>query len=175
MRCPFCKSATLEVVYTGPLTLEAARAQRREDERVEAQRIHAEHEQAEHTPQPQPQPQPQRHGTPEAEEPEEVKEEENEEAMVMKMLGDGYSSVTDEALLVAWLRRLGIADEDAGVDTVLAAGGGLADRLEALCALHELASTEDVQRACACCTDPAAAGDIDPAAYVCAQLINVLV
>lgn len=160
-------------MYTGPLTLEAARAQRREDERVEAQRIHAEHEQAEHTPQPQLQPQ--RHGTPEAEEPEEAKEVEDEEAMVMKMLGDGYGSGTDEALLVAWLRRLGIADEGADADAVLAAGGGLADRLEALCALHELASTEDVQRACACCTDPAAAGDIDPAAYVCAQLINVLV
>ena len=160
-------------MYTGPLTLEAARAQRREDERVEAQRIHAEHEQAEHTPQPQLQPQ--RHGTPEAEEPEEAKEVEDEEAMVMKMLGDGYSSVTDEALLVAWLRRLGIADEGAGVDTVLAAGAELADRLEALCALHELASTEDVQRACACCTDPAAAEDIDPAARICAQLINALV
>ena len=179
VRCPFCKNATLEVTFSGPLSLEAARAQRREDEQVEAQRIHAEHEQHE-----QQQERPvvivapfdDPHGTPAMEEPREEKEEveEDEDEDMDALLGDGYSATTDTALLVAWLRRLGLGAADAAADAVLAEGAVLAQRLEALCTLHELARAEDVRRACACCADPAAAADIDPAARVCAQLINAL-
>lgn len=177
VRCPFCKSATLEVAYTGPLPLEAARAQRREDERVEAQRLHAAHEQQQVHQQVPHQQHP--HGTPDTaraceEEAEDAHEEEEEEDTAA-LLGDGYGTGSDEALLVAWLRRLGLGAADAGAGAVLAAGAALAQRLEALCALHDLARAADVRDACACCADPAAAATLDPAARVCAQLIDALV
>ena len=103
-------------------------------------------------------------------------EPEPEETLNMEVLfGDLFRADMDIALLLHLLRHMGIADEDADVDTALKQGAEFAKKLDAACDLVEMARSEDVRNACAFYEDPARKDDGTPQeALVCAQLVRAI-